>query len=124
MNYLTALKLSFNNIRTKKVKVVMPLFKKIKDKYKRKLKYVDQVKVKSGKISATLGIYTYRNETIQYYFLDSKYFNRKNVYGYKDDDVRYSLFSFGDGECSFDLYTDSGDGYEYENGEFKIIHLS
>lgn len=31
---------------------------------------------------------------------------------------------FGDGECSFDLYTDSGDGYEYENGEFKIIHLS
>lgn len=31
---------------------------------------------------------------------------------------------FGEGECSFDLYSDSGDGYEYENGDFKIIHLS
>ena len=31
---------------------------------------------------------------------------------------------FGDGECSFDLYSDSGDGYGYENGDFKIIHLS
>ena len=34
------------NKKKYKVKVVMPLFKKIKDKYKRKLKYVDQVKVK------------------------------------------------------------------------------
>lgn len=31
---------------------------------------------------------------------------------------------FGDGECSFDLYRDSGDGYGYENGEYRIVHLS
>lgn len=30
---------------------------------------------------------------------------------------------FGDGESSFDLYSDDGDGYGYENGEYTITHL-
>ena len=30
---------------------------------------------------------------------------------------------FGDGDCSFDLYIDAGDGYGYENGEYEIVHL-
>ena len=111
------------NKKKYKVKVVMPLFKKIKDKYKRKLKYVDHFKVKSGKISTTLSIYTYKNETIQYYFLDSKYFNRKNVYGYKDDDIRYSLFSLGVVEMMIKLnyYPDIVHVHDYHTSMIPAI---
>lgn len=77
-----------------KVKVSIPLFKPIKDKYKRKLKYLDGFTIKSGKINEKIKVYSYVNESIEYLFIDNdKYFNRSEVYGYKDDDVRYSLFS-------------------------------
>ena len=75
------------------VKVALPLFKKIKDKYKTKLKYVDKIIVNSGKIHASASIYKYVNEGIEYLFIDNnKYYNRKEVYAYKDDDIRYSFF--------------------------------
>lgn len=74
-------------------KVVLPLFKTIKNKYKNKLKYVDKVKVDSGIVKGNAKIYSCVNESIEYLFIDNnKYFDRKEVYGYKDDGERYAFF--------------------------------
>ena len=77
-----------------KVRVTLPLFKVIKDKYKNKLKYLNQVTVNSGTIKGKANIYSYTNESIEYFFIENnKYYNRKEVYGYKDDGERYAFFS-------------------------------
>ena len=87
-----ALPKSINN-KKYRVKVAIPLFKPIKDKYKNRLKYVDSVSIKNKKLKGVAKIYSLKNESITYYFIDNKLFNRKEVYGYKDDVMRYSFFS-------------------------------
>ena len=75
------------------VKVVLPLFKTIKEKYKNRLKYVNQISIDGGIVKGKAKIYSYVNESIEYLFVDNnKYFNRKEVYGYKDDGERYAFF--------------------------------
>lgn len=82
------------NAKKFKVKVSMPLFKPIKDVLRRRLKYVDDFVVRSGMINEKVTVYSYINESIEYLFIDNdNYFNRSEVYGYIDDDIRYSLFS-------------------------------
>lgn len=77
-----------------KVRVALPLFKVIKDKYKNRLKYLDQVSVNGGIVKGKANIYSCVNESIEYLFIEnSKYYNRKEVYAYKDDGERYAFFN-------------------------------
>lgn len=118
-----ALPKAINN-KKYKVKVVLPLFKKIKDKYKRKLKFVDKVKVKSGKINTSVNIYSYTNEKIEYFFIENnKYFGRKEVYGYKDDLMRYTLFSLAVVEMMIKLnyYPDICHEHDYHTSMISAI---
>lgn len=76
------------------VKVVIPLFRSIKEDFGNVLKHVDHISVKSGLIDEEADIYTCINERIQYYFIDNeKYLGRDGVYGYQDDALRFSLFN-------------------------------
>lgn len=35
-----------------------------------------------------------------------------------------TIFIYEGADCSFDLYTDSGDGYDFENGNYDLITLT
>ena len=76
------------------VRVVLPLLKKIKDKYYNDLKYLDHIYVNSGFINEQANIYSYINEGVEYLFIENDtFFNRDGVYGYDDDPSRFSFYN-------------------------------
>ncbi len=76
------------------VRVVMPMFKSIKEQYYDGMKFLDHIYVRSGFINEEADIYSYINEGIEYLFIDNDtYFNRDGVYGYADDAARFSFFN-------------------------------
>ncbi len=76
------------------VKVVLPLLKKIKEKYYDRLTYLDHIRVDSGIIHEEANIYEYVNEGIPYLFIENDhFFYRDDVYGYGDDAMRFSFYS-------------------------------
>ena len=76
------------------VRVVMPLFKSVKEKYSEGMKYLDHIYVHSGLINEEANIYSYINEGIEYLFIENDtFFYRDGVYGYKDDAARFSFFN-------------------------------
>lgn len=76
------------------VRVVMPMFKSIKENYFEGMKYLDHIYVQSGFINEEANIYSYINEGIEYLFIENDtFFNRDGVYGYADDAARFSFFN-------------------------------
>ena len=76
------------------VRVVMPMFKTVKEKYYEGMKYLDHIYVHSGYINEEANIYSYINEGIEYLFIENDtFFYRDGVYGYKDDAARFSFFN-------------------------------
>ena len=74
------------------VRVVMPLFKSVKEKYYEGMRYLDHIYVHSGFINEEANIYSYLNEGIEYLFIENDtYFDRDGVYGYADDAARFQL---------------------------------
>mgnify|MGYP002625026264 CR=1 FL=1 len=80
--------------RNYKVKVIMPLYKKIKDTYQDKLKYIGCDNVTLAWRNLYMGLFTYKYNGIDYYFIDNEYyFNRDKIYGEYDDGERFAFFS-------------------------------
>lgn len=76
------------------VRVVMPLFKSIKEKYYDGMKYLDHIIINSGYINEEANVYSYINEGVEYLFIENDtFFNRDGVYGYQDDAARFSFFN-------------------------------
>ncbi|MGO1369686.1 MAG: glycogen synthase GlgA [Senegalia sp. (in: firmicutes)] len=76
------------------IRVVLPLYAKIKDEYIDKLKFIDEFYVDLGWRSQYAGIYEYTLEGVSYYFIDNEYyFARENLYGEIDDGERFIFFS-------------------------------
>lgn len=76
------------------VRVIMPLFKTIKEKYYDGLKYLDHIYVHSGFINEEANVYSYINEGIEYLFIENDtFFNRDGIYGYSDDAARFSFYN-------------------------------
>jgi starch synthase len=76
------------------VRVVMPMFKTIKEKYYEGMKYLDHIYVHSGYINEEANVYSYVNEGVEYLFIENDtFFNRDGVYGYQDDAARFSFFN-------------------------------
>lgn len=72
--------------------VVLPLYKKIKDKYE--LEKLNDFPVHSGKINTTASLYKTINENVEFYFIgNDRYFYRDGLYGYVDDGERFAFFS-------------------------------
>lgn len=77
-----------------KVKVVMPLYKKIIDEFNDELKFVGEGKISLAWRDSYVGVFTTNYDGIDYYFVDNKYyFNRDNLYGHYDDGERFAYFS-------------------------------
>ena len=76
------------------VRVVMPMFKSIKEKYYEGMKYLDHIYVHSGYINEEANVYSYMNEGVEYLFIENDtFFYRDGVYGYQDDAARFSFFN-------------------------------
>ena len=76
------------------VRVVLPLFKSIKEKFADKLTFVGETVVHLSWRNQYCGLFSCEKDGVVYYFIDNEYyFNRPTVYGDFDDGERYSFFS-------------------------------
>ena len=74
-------------------RVIMPYYKKIKEK--RIANYIGYAYVRIGSSAEYVGVFEAINEGVHYYFIDSdRYFNRDGFYGYGDDGERFAFFNF------------------------------
>ena len=75
------------------VRVVLPLYKSIKEKFGSQLKFVGQTTVKLSWRNQYCGLFSIENGGVTYYFIDNEYyFKRNSVYGDFDDAERFAFF--------------------------------
>ncbi len=75
------------------VRVVLPLYQKIKEKYASELEYVGNTTVGLSWRNQYCGIFKCEYGGVTYYFLDNEYyFKRGSVYGDFDDAERFAFF--------------------------------
>lgn len=75
------------------VRVVLPLYKKIIDKYYGQLERIGTIQVHSGWIDQPATFYTTTVDGVVYYFIEHQhYFERDGLYGYTDDGERFAFF--------------------------------
>ena len=75
------------------VRVVLPLYKKTKEKFANQLVFVDKTTVSLAWRNQYCGIYKVENDGVTYYFIDNEYyFNRDTIYGEFDDAERFAFF--------------------------------
>ncbi|MDF2606264.1 MAG: hypothetical protein K0S34_454 [Bacillales bacterium] len=76
------------------VRVVMPLYKVINEKYDAILNFIGHISINVGWRKQYCGVYTTQLNGIVYYFIDNKYyFDREGFYGHFDDGERFAYFS-------------------------------
>jgi starch synthase len=75
------------------VRVILPLYKKIKDKFESNLEFVGNTIVELSWRKQYCGLFKCENGGVTYYFIDNEYyFKRESVYGDFDDAERYAFF--------------------------------
>ena len=73
------------------VRVILPLYGKIADEFKVKMRHKKVLSVQLGWREAHCGLFELDHEGIHYYFIDHEYyFKRDSLYGHFDDGERYS----------------------------------
>ncbi|SHI34323.1 starch synthase [Dethiosulfatibacter aminovorans DSM 17477] len=77
------------------IRVVMPLYANISEKYKKKMKKVDEFDVGLNWRKQTCEIFSLKNDGVMHYFLGNDYyFNREGgIYGHYDDGERFLFYS-------------------------------
>ncbi len=83
-------------IRNRRValRVIMPLYKDMKQEYKDKLQYITNFTVPVGWRTQYCGVFSLTHDGVVYYFLDNEYyFKRDGLYGFYDDAERFAFFS-------------------------------
>ena len=76
------------------VRVVIPLYKGLSNKYRDKLRFVGNFNVPLSWRNQYCGLFTYKMDGVTYYFLDNEYyFLRDGLYGFYDDGERFAFFS-------------------------------
>ena len=106
------------------VRVVMPMFKVVKEKYYQGMKYLDHIYIHSGYINEEANVYSYSNEGIEYLFIENDtFFYRDGVYGYKDDAVRFSFFNVAVLEMmiKLDYYPDICHEHDYHTAVLPAL---
>ncbi len=76
------------------IRVVLPLYQTIGEKYRGKMEKVTEFFVQLSWRSQYCGLYSYDLDGVTYYFIDNQYyFSRGNLYGNFDDGERFAFFS-------------------------------
>ncbi len=75
------------------VRVVMPLYSKIEDKYRDNFEYLGSKYINLSWRSLYCGIFKYEHRGVTFYFIDNEYyFKRYSLYGEYDDGERFAFF--------------------------------
>ena len=75
------------------VRVVMPLYNTIDDKYRKKFEFIGSKYIQLSWRSQYCGIFKYVHKGVTFYFLDNEfYFKRYTLYGEFDDGERFAFF--------------------------------
>jgi len=75
------------------VRVILPLYKKIKEKFYSQLDYVGNTVVELSWRRQYCGLFKCENNGVVYYFVDNEYyFKRESVYGDFDDAERFAFY--------------------------------
>lgn len=75
-------------------RVMLPLYKGIREKYEDQLTYLGDISVPLSWRTQYCGIYRLEHNGVVFYFLDNEqYFKREAYYGYYDDGERFAYFS-------------------------------
>lgn len=75
------------------VRVVMPLYASIPEKFRSKFKYLGNKYIKLSWRSQYCGLFSYVHKGVTFYFLDNEYyFKRHMLYGEYDDAERFAFF--------------------------------
>jgi starch synthase len=76
------------------IRVVVPLYSTIEDKYRRKMEKVTDFFVDLDRKHQYAGVYSLKWDGVTFYFIDNmEYFDRPSPYGYDDDAERFIFFS-------------------------------
>ena len=75
------------------VRVVLPLYRGIEEKYRGNMTFVKWFYVLLGWRSQYCGVFELKMNGVTFYFIDNEYyFDRDGIYGYYDDGERYGFF--------------------------------
>ena len=77
------------------VSVIIPLYSNINPEFRSKFKFVTNFNVWVGWRSQYCGVFTYKYQGVNYYFIDNEYYFKRegNIYGFYDDGERFAFFS-------------------------------
>jgi len=76
-----------------KVRVVIPLYKQIDAKKRKKFKFICDYRVNINYVEVPVRLYESEDQGVIYYFVEHQgYFERDQLYGYKDDGERFAYF--------------------------------
>ena len=74
-------------------RVVLPLYKRIAEKYRGEFKRLKTIPIHVGVIDTVATIYESKWENVTYYFIEhAGYFERDGLYGYPDDGERFAFY--------------------------------
>lgn len=83
-----------NDTKNCEVRVILPLYKQLKEEYRQQLTEVMIYETEVGWRKQYTGIYEMMHRGVHYYFVDNEqYFGRDQMYGYEDDGERFVFFS-------------------------------
>ena len=76
------------------VKIILPLYQSVMDKYRDSLNFVTEFTVSLNWRQRQCRVFSYFLEGIEYWFIEGEdYFAREGIYGYEDDGERFAFFS-------------------------------
>ncbi len=76
------------------ISVIVPMYKPIKEKYHESYQYITSRTVVFDNDEHKIRLYAITRRKVRYYFIENfEYFERDNIYGYKDDCKRFAFFS-------------------------------
>lgn len=106
------------------VRVVLPLYKKIADKYFDQLEYLGTLQIKSGWIDQPASYFQTEVDGVIYYFVQHQaYFERDGLYGFPDDGERFSFYQKAILEmCKMiDFYPDILHAHDWHTGMLAAL---
>ena len=76
------------------VRVVMPLYGDISDKYRSQMRFLMNFNVPLAWRNQYCGVFSLKSDGVTFYFIDNEYyFKRSGLYGFYDDGERFAYFS-------------------------------
>ena len=76
------------------VRVVVPLYSKVEEKYRKAFRFVGNINVPLAWRNQYCGVFSFAKDGVIYYFIDNEYyFKRDRIYGEFDDGERFAFFS-------------------------------